>query len=73
MTTNSAEGFFSRVKRSLHGTYHAVSKEHLHRYMSQFEFAHNTRELNDGDRAALLLKRAEGKRITQRQIAEEAA
>lgn len=66
VTTNSAEGFFSRVKRSLRGTYHAVSKEHLHRYMSQFEFAHNTRKMNDGERALELLRRVKGKRLTYR-------
>lgn len=73
VTTNSAEGFFSRVKRSLNGTYHAVSKEHLHRYMSQFEFAHNTRKLTDGDRAALLLRKADGKRLTLREVVDNAA
>lgn len=73
VTTNSAEGFFSRVKRSLHGTYHAVSKEHLHRYMTQFEFAHNTRKMTDGDRAALLLRKADGKRLTLREVVENAA
>ncbi len=41
--TNTIEGFFSRVKRGLNGTYHAVSKRHLHRYMAQFEFVYNTR------------------------------
>jgi len=73
VTTNSVEGFFSRVKRSLNGTYHAVSREHLHRYMSQFEFAHNTRELTDGDRAALLLQKTSGKRPTYREVKGDAA
>ncbi len=30
---NSAESFFSRLKRQLYGTHHAVSKRHLHRYV----------------------------------------
>lgn len=72
VTTNSVEGFFSRVKRSLNGTYHAVSKEHLHRYMSQFEFAHNTRRMNDGERAALLVSLTAGKRLTYRKATEAA-
>lgn len=67
VTTNGIEGFFARCKRSLNGTYHAVSREHLHRYLSQFEFAHNTRTLNDGERTALLLRRADGKRLTYRE------
>jgi transposase-like protein len=65
-STNAIENFFSRVKRSLTGTYHGVSREHLHRYMAQFEFAHNTRDLNDGQRVVELVKRIEGKRLTYR-------
>lgn len=59
--TNTIEGFFSRVKRGLNGTYHAVSREHLHRYMAQFEFAYNTRSINDGERVLSLLSKSEGK------------
>lgn len=73
VTTNSVEGFFARVKRSLNGTYHAVSREHLHRYMSQFEFAHNTRRMTDGDRAVALLRMADGKRLTYNEVTREAA
>ena len=34
-TTNRAEGFFSQLKRSLDGTHHHVSHEHLHRYVGR--------------------------------------
>ena len=61
--TNTIEGFFSRVKRGLNGTYHAVSKKHLHRYMSHFEYMYNTRGLNDGERTLELLEQARGKRL----------
>lgn len=63
VSTNGVEGFFARVKRGLKGTYHAVSREHLHRYMSHFEFSHNTRKLNDGERVVELITRADGKRL----------
>lgn len=63
VTTNGIEGFFARVKRGLKGTYHSVSREHLHRYMSHFEFSHNTRKLNDGERVLALIAKAEGKRL----------
>lgn len=65
--TNTIEGFFSRVKRKLIGTHHAVSKQHLHRYMSEAAFIYNTRELNDGERTLALLKRTEGKRLMYRE------
>ncbi|HEC26496.1 MAG TPA: IS1595 family transposase [Gammaproteobacteria bacterium] len=40
--SNTVEGFFSTVKRGLNGIYHSVSKEHSHRYMSEFEFRSTT-------------------------------
>lgn len=61
--SNTIEGFFSIVKRGLNGIYHNVSKQHLHRYMSEFEFRYNYRELEDGDRAIKAIKMAEGKRL----------
>jgi hypothetical protein len=47
---NSAESFFSRLKRQLYGMHHAVSPKHLHRYVAEVAFKHNTRSLEDGDR-----------------------
>ena len=43
--------------------YHNVSKEHLHRYMSEFEFRYNHRDIEDGDRTIAAIKGAEGKRL----------
>ena len=71
VTTNRVEGFFSRVKRSLNGTYHAVSKQHLHRYIAQAEFAYNTRRLTDGDRVVALIQRSMGKRLMYREPSAE--
>jgi hypothetical protein len=61
---NCAESFFSLIKRGLLGTFHAVSKEHLHRYCDEFAFRWDTRKLNDGERVAEAVKRTEGKRLT---------
>jgi transposase-like protein len=62
--TNTVESFFSRVKRSLNGTFHAVSKEHLHRYCDHWAFLHNTRGMTDGERTVELIRKAQGKRLT---------
>jgi hypothetical protein len=35
---NCTKSFFSLIKRGLLGTFHAVSKEHLHRYCDEFAF-----------------------------------
>ncbi len=66
VTTNSVEGFFSILKRGLNGVYHSVSKEHLHRYLSEFEFRYNHRHLNDGQRTIKAIQAAEGKRLAYR-------
>lgn len=64
--TNTVEGFFSILKRSLNGTYRAVSRKHLHRYLAEFEFRYNGRYLNDGERMALLIQQTQGKRLMYR-------
>ncbi len=65
--TNTAESSFAIVKRGLMGIYHAVSKEHLHRYISQFDWVWNHRLMNDGDRTEAAIKAADGKRLMYRQ------
>jgi transposase-like protein len=64
--TNGVEGYFSIFKRGLNGVYHHVGKQHLHRYLSEFDFRYNARKMNDGDRALLAIKGVSGKRLTLR-------
>ncbi len=60
---NTCESFFSLLKRGIMGTYHCISKEHLHRYCDEFAFRWNKRRLNDGDRLVAAVKQADGKRL----------
>lgn len=41
--TNNLEGFWSQLKRSIHGTYHFVSPKHLQSYVNEFAFRYNRR------------------------------
>lgn len=43
--TNSIEGFWGQLKRSLHGTHHYVSKQHLSSYLDEFVFRYNASRL----------------------------
>lgn len=61
--TNTAESYFALLKRGVHGTFHHISKRHLHRYCSEFEFRWNIRDQNDVDRRTQALKQVEGKRL----------
>jgi transposase len=41
--TNSVEGFWSQLKRSIDGTYHHVTPEHLQEYTDEYSFRYNHR------------------------------
>jgi len=64
---NSAESFFALLKRGVHGTFHHVSKEHLHRYCDEFGFRWDHRKVTDGERTVEAIKGIEGKRLTYNQ------
>ena len=63
---NTAEARFSLMKRAVFGTHHSISEAHLTRYLAEWDFKWNTRKINDGERAALIAKGTEGKRLTYR-------
>ncbi len=63
VNSNTVEGFFATLKRGLTGIHHAVSKEHLHRYVSHYAFLYNNRKLSDGQRTQAAIQAAEGKRL----------
>jgi len=66
ITTNTVEGYFSLLKRGINGIYHHVGRKHLHRYLAEFDFRYNEREVTDGERAEKALKGFDGKRLTYR-------
>jgi transposase-like protein len=65
--SNTAEGFFSLLKRGINGVYHHVGKGHLGKYCDEFSFRYDARKVSDADRAELLVWGAEGKRLTYKQ------
>jgi transposase-like protein len=64
---NSAEGFFGLFKRGMRGNYQHCAEKNLHRYLAEFDFRYNTRNITDSERAALVVRGGEGKRLTYRQ------
>lgn len=64
--TNTIEGYFSIFKRGMKGVYQHCSKEHLHRYMAEFDFRYTNRIANgvdDHQRTAQLVQGVVGKRL----------
>lgn len=66
-STNTVKSYFAVLKRGVYGTFHNVSEAHLHRYLAEFDFRHNTRHLEDPERADALLRGAKGKRLLYHQ------
>lgn len=69
--SNTIEGVFSIFKRGMVGTYQHCGEQHLQRYLNEFDFRYSNREklgVNDVSRANRILKGAEGKRLTYRQV-----
>ena len=63
---NTSESVHALLKRGIIGTYHHVSKFHLHRYLSEFDFRFNNRKVEDGERTVQAIKGFEGKRLMYR-------
>ncbi len=67
-TTNIVEGFFSQLKRSIDGTYHAVSPEHLDRYLAQFDFMYTHCRDTDSQRMVRLIDNVAGRRLSYKPL-----
>ena len=64
--TNTIEGYFSIFKRGMKGDYQHCGKQHLHRYLSEFDFRYNHREITDSERAVSLMRGVTGRRLMYR-------
>lgn len=67
--TQQAENYFAQLKRSLDGTHHRVSTEHLPRYVGEFDFRYSTKELTDTARMQRLMGQVE-RRVSYKRIAD---
>lgn len=68
--TNSIEGAFSLLKRSIIGIYHKASPEHLSRYCDETMYRYNTRKMKDPARFNLSLQNCEG-RLTYKNLVKK--
>ncbi len=67
--TNPVENYFSQLKRSIDGTHHHVSREHLPRYLAEFDFRYSTRKESDQERFERLMAQTGAKRLMYRAAA----
>ena len=62
--TNTIEGFFSIFKRGMKGVYQHCKSNHLQRYLYEFDFRYNTKDIADIERVSNIVAGFIGKRLT---------
>ena len=65
--TNFAESYFSLLKRGILGSFHHISKQHMHRYLGEFDYRWNNREESTDTQVSQAIKGFEGKRLTYKE------
>lgn len=60
---NNPEGWFALLRRGVMGTFHHIREQHLDRYVDEFAFRYNRREITDAEKTVTALKKIGGKRL----------
>ncbi len=66
--TNGIESFWALLKRGYYGTFHHMSKKHLHRYVNEFAGRHNIRPNDTIDQMQWIVKNMDGKTLPYKEL-----
>lgn len=66
--TNGIESFWALLKRGHYGIFHYMSAKHLHRYINEFSFRHNTAQAGTMGFIEATIGRMVGKRLTYMEL-----
>ena len=65
---NGLESFWSHLKRAYDGTYHHMSRKHLHRYINESCGKHNMRCADTIDQMEMLVWKMQNKRLKSSEL-----
>ncbi|HSW77956.1 MAG TPA: IS1595 family transposase [Candidatus Chromulinivoraceae bacterium] len=71
-STNTAESFWSHLKRGIDGIYHNVSAKHLQKYCDEYSYRWNTKDMTDGERFEDWFSNINGKRLMYKSLIKKA-
>jgi transposase-like protein len=71
-STNTAESFWSHLKRGIDGIYHHVSAKHLQKYCDEYSYRWNTKDMTDGERFEDWFSNINGKRLMYKSLIKKA-
>jgi transposase-like protein len=71
-STNTAESFWSHLKRGIDGIYHHVSAKHLQKYCDEYSYRWNTKDMTDGERFEDWFSNINGKRLLYKSLINKA-
>lgn len=66
--TNGIESFWALLKRGHYGIYHYMSIKHLHRYVKEFSFLHNTSQVGTMQFMNMTIDRMVAKHLTYEEL-----
>jgi len=66
--TNGTESFWALLRREYYGIYHYMSMKHLHRYINEFSFRHDTAKVDIMQFIAMTVARMKDRRLTYKEL-----